>query len=256
MGHLTLFLSPHLDDAALSCPTCIQRRKAVIATVFTEPQHRQRRAEDRRAAKILGATPVHLGFDDAPFRSTDYRDFMGIVFGRATEYRGTRRRVASAIESLVASHQPATVFAPLAVGNHVDHRMVRDAALSVVAPSKLWFYEDRPYAFIPEQVAKALRTPLPPPDDTFWQRYFNTSYIRAYLGCADRDAIRHKWIRMRGFPAPHCPRLAMTVKPNANEAATAIKAIDAYRSQLADLFADRTEIDALYRHARERFYQV
>ena len=36
--------------------------------------------------------------------------------------------------------------APLAIGGHVDHRIVHRAARETIAPARLWFYEDFPYA--------------------------------------------------------------------------------------------------------------
>jgi LmbE family N-acetylglucosaminyl deacetylase len=91
----TLFLSPHLDDAVLSCGALIRylthRGPATVATVFTAADpgphtwaarrflrrcncgdaaslFRERRAEDVAVLRELGAERVHLGFPDALFR--------------------------------------------------------------------------------------------------------------------------------------------------------------------------------------------
>jgi len=90
-----IFLSPHLDDAILSCGALVQaevkRREITVATLFTEasqPPHthaakafmRQcsasdagslfaaRRAEDRRVLSDVGARCIHLGVADALYR--------------------------------------------------------------------------------------------------------------------------------------------------------------------------------------------
>lgn len=90
-----LFLSPHLDDVALSCSALVaelsRRGRVVVATFFTEagpppftlsahafarrsgaPDPRTlyaaRRAEDRAALSTLDVEPVHLGLVDALFR--------------------------------------------------------------------------------------------------------------------------------------------------------------------------------------------
>jgi LmbE family N-acetylglucosaminyl deacetylase len=90
-----LFLSPHLDDAILSCGALMQaqvaHRELTVATIFTEaspPPHthaaksfmRQceagdagalfdgRRDEDKRVLSDLGVSFVHLGAEDALFR--------------------------------------------------------------------------------------------------------------------------------------------------------------------------------------------
>lgn len=93
-----LFLSPHLDDAVLSCGALVQsalgRREIKVVTVFTEasnPPHthaaksfmRQcaavdadslfsaRRAEDRQVLANLGVKFVHLGAADALYRQRE-----------------------------------------------------------------------------------------------------------------------------------------------------------------------------------------
>lgn len=101
-----VFLSPHLDDVALSCAALVaelaQRAAVAVVTVFTEagPEpytqsaraflrqcdarsgaelYAERRAEDALALSALGAVPVHLGFADALFRrKTNSRTPRGI----------------------------------------------------------------------------------------------------------------------------------------------------------------------------------
>ena len=90
-----LFLSPHLDDAILSCGALVQaeakRREITVATLFTEASHpphthaakafmRQcasgdadslfaaRRAEDQRVLSGVGAQSIHFGLADALYR--------------------------------------------------------------------------------------------------------------------------------------------------------------------------------------------
>ncbi|MGF4043365.1 PIG-L deacetylase family protein [Paenarthrobacter nitroguajacolicus] len=90
-----LFLSPHLDDAVLSCGALIeaqaQGRQIIVATLFTEstpPPHTRaagsfmrqctvldagelfqaRQAEDRAVLQDMGVQSIHLGEVDALFR--------------------------------------------------------------------------------------------------------------------------------------------------------------------------------------------
>jgi LmbE family N-acetylglucosaminyl deacetylase len=95
-GLLLIVLSPHLDDAVLSCGELIiqaaERTEAIVATLFTEagpPPHtlsarrylrqvgapdaealyRQRRSEDRAALESAGiASVMHAGLIDAQYR--------------------------------------------------------------------------------------------------------------------------------------------------------------------------------------------
>jgi LmbE family N-acetylglucosaminyl deacetylase len=226
VARIVLVLSPHLDDAVLSCPVYLQRlvRDGVevrVVTVFTqgEPLHRTRRAEDRRALAELGGAATHLGFLDAPFRSPQYSGFCGIVFGRAREYPSTVRLVAERIARLTARWQPVSVIAPLAVGNHVDHRVVRDAALAGVPPGQLLFYEDRPYAFIRAQVRHALGLR----QTGGWTRYFAATYVRRYRGTASDVEISRNWKSVPPFPLRL--RKAFTWTASARELGRALAAI-------------------------------
>jgi len=237
-----LVLSPHLDDAALSCPTYLQRTPdAYVATVFTEgddAHYRRRRSEDRKALRELGARPIHLGFLDAPYRSPKYRDFCGIVFGRAREYRGTVRALAEAIEELDSRLHPRVILAPLAIGNHIDHRVVRDAALAVVSSDRLLFYEDRPYAFVPKS----------------WKHYFAARYVRRYRGTATDRRIMKAWESVPPFP--HSLRRASLLEARPAEIARTLLALSAYRTQLPDLFEDAAEMRRLYPSTSEKLYRL
>ena len=261
MGRVALVLSPHLDDAVLSCLGHIQRLrqegwKVVIATVFTESDasesalYRVRRSEDRRAARLLGATTVHLGFLDAPFRSSRYGNFCGIVFGRAREYPQTLAHVAEKIGQLTRRLRPEQILAPLAVGNHVDHRLVRDAALLALDRSQLLFYEDRPYAFVRGQVSHVIATPASP----LHAEYFAATYVRRHLGRTRQASVAAKWARVQPFPCN--VRQARFVRMDSAELQIGLDAIHAYRTQIDDLFSSDEELVSQYRSHRETLWEA
>jgi LmbE family N-acetylglucosaminyl deacetylase len=158
-----LVISPHLDDAALSCGQFLAGRPdAVVVTVFAgipkakttltsydrdsgfRSSHQameSRRAEDREALAVLGAMPVHLGF-------TDHQ------YGQPMD----RGQVAAAVAAQVVKHNPELVVAPLGLG-HPDHELVREATLDVLRedPVPLWLFEDTPTCVLhPELVPPAL----------------------------------------------------------------------------------------------------
>jgi len=150
MRKLALFISPHLDDAVFSCAGAIQRElavgnRAVIATLFSHGsrEHATRRSEDRAAAAMLGAEPVHLGLRDAPWRHRYYQGFREIVLGAAPG--DSAEPVVAALTRCIESQRPSVIYAPLAVGTHIDHRLAFEAARAVTAGTPTWFYEDRPY---------------------------------------------------------------------------------------------------------------
>jgi LmbE family N-acetylglucosaminyl deacetylase len=179
-----LYVSPHLDDVAFSCGGQIhgaagRGRRILIVTLhtadppgeglsaFAEALHREwslgpeamavRRQEDRKACAVLGAEPRHESELDAVYRrGGDGRSF----YDTPEALRG--RPVAADLEHLerlrriLAELPPAKrVYAPLAAGGHVDHRLTRRAAEAVFG-RRLEYYEDYPYVRSRVVLVKAL----------------------------------------------------------------------------------------------------
>ncbi len=174
---MILFVSPHLDDVALSCGGLVYRltsadQSVTIATVCTADrpadwplseaarhEHQQwqlgdqpyqgRRAEDARACRLLGATPAHLDLLDAIYRQDAHgaplytNDFIGGAV-HPYDWQAQLPQARTALAPLV---QAATqVYCPLAIGGHVDHVIVRRAVESLAGRSAIRYYEDFPYA--------------------------------------------------------------------------------------------------------------
>ncbi len=167
-----VYLSPHLDDAALSCGGQIVRQvragvEVWVITVFAgdppappSPFARQlhqswglgddapaaRRAEDRAALSRLGAAARLWNLADCIYR----RDLAGAPLYADTEalwgpIHPADEALVEALARRIAALPPTDLLcAPLGVGSHVDHRLVRRAAEA--AGRTLAFYEDYPYA--------------------------------------------------------------------------------------------------------------
>jgi LmbE family N-acetylglucosaminyl deacetylase len=167
-----LVLSPHLDDAVISCGGLIAAarsagRRVKVVTFFTRspgatvPLHLRvfaryevRRAEDERALRLLGAEAEHLDFMERIFRDPPLRG-VGSVFKalpNSSENLPNLPAMIEAIQGLKARNPDAVILAPLGVGKHIDHVEVFLAALQVLLDdlpaNRLWFYEDA-YALLP-----------------------------------------------------------------------------------------------------------
>jgi LmbE family N-acetylglucosaminyl deacetylase len=193
VSYHALYLSPHFDDAVLSCGGQIYEQTArgervLIVTVaagepqtevrsfFAEYQHfvwglsaeeavAARRAEDARAAAQLGADLLTWSLPDAIYRldpanGEPLYTSNEAIFGPVSPAEAPLTGVLAA---QMADLPPASrVFAPLALGNHVDHQLVRAAAEQAMAG--LFYYEDYPYV---QREPETLEAALQPPEQ--WQ---------------------------------------------------------------------------------------
>ena len=181
-----LYLSPHLDDVVFSCGGRIWQQgqaseSVVVVTVFAgapdptasfSPYARElherwghpveavkeRQREDRQALALLGAEAVHWDYRDCIYRRTPRGDYAyaseAALWGEMHPSEAAlAQRLTGRIRDLPLRPEGA-LYVPLAVGGHVDHRIVRRAA--EMCGRELIYYEDFPYAEDPEDVSAAL----------------------------------------------------------------------------------------------------
>ena len=123
------FISPHLDDVALSCCNKInqfkrQGFKVIVITVFTGhlegtpinifTDMDTRIAEDKKAMEILDVTYFHLGFLDSIYQK-----------------KNSIMEIRSAIEEILEKYNCESVYLPLAIGNHPDHLIVHQIGITL-----------------------------------------------------------------------------------------------------------------------------
>lgn len=179
--HTLVVLAPHPDDAVLAVGGLIAHHSRVgghtlIVTVFagspTGPAPpaarrlysghpklldiaRTRRAEDLAAARQVGAQVVQLSHIDALLRTTpngspQYSNLEQIFSGPTTNAESIAERLAQQLAANQLLPANAEVLAPLGIGGHIDHWIVRRAAeyarcLAGQPTSRLNLYEDQPY---------------------------------------------------------------------------------------------------------------
>jgi LmbE family N-acetylglucosaminyl deacetylase len=161
-----LFLAPHLDDVTLSCALRLirerQEEKAIlVATIFShslsilpgKDLYQNRHSEDQNASEILGiGKPIWLGFRDAPFRNWFYWSFQSIILGNHKSDAYVTDKILTRVMLLCQEYEPKTIFLPLAIGTHVDHRLVHQLWCKLPSQTNIIFYEDRPYVFLPQSL--------------------------------------------------------------------------------------------------------
>jgi LmbE family N-acetylglucosaminyl deacetylase len=169
-----IYLAPHLDDVALSCGGQVFDRtesgeRILIVTVMAgspvltaESEYiaslherwqlagdaaAERRAEDAAACAILRADYLHLEVPDCIYRlnpadGAPLYNSDAEIFG---EIHPAEHGLQAQIAQLFRALPPAgKIVAPLTVGHHVDHLLVRAAAEEAWTDG-LWYYEDYPY---------------------------------------------------------------------------------------------------------------
>lgn len=167
-----IYLSPHFDDAILSCggrvsQLCRQKVSVLIVTLAAgAPPDRlstlaktlhhdwdktaslsDRRQEDITACQQLGADWLHVPVPDALYRlnpQTQQPLYTSLeeLFLTPSSVDDVAKRWTEVLRSLPAAD---AIFSPLGIGNHVDHRLVRQAAMSTFDHQVLYYYEDFPY---------------------------------------------------------------------------------------------------------------
>ncbi|MFJ3583225.1 PIG-L deacetylase family protein [Streptomyces sp. NPDC090127] len=224
-GHPLIVLSPHLDDAVLSCGGLLLHARGrvpvTVVSFFTEAApppytlsgrqylrqtgasdaqelYAARRDEDRAVMAELGVAWSHVGLVDGLFRRRSGRaPHSGGLAGRLPEidhvyptYRLhlSRGRVSrhdaetlrTVTESIVALLPPdrGLVLAPLGVGGHADHVLVRTAAER--GGRRVAYYSDFPY------------NQRHQPDASFTARH-------AFVVCGWEDGLDAKQALIRGY---------------------------------------------------------
>jgi LmbE family N-acetylglucosaminyl deacetylase len=168
-----IYLSPHLDDAVLSCGGLIfdQTQAGIPVEIWTifagnpppgplsefakvnhklwglttgEETIAMRKAEDEAAAGIVGAELVHFDIPDCIYRCSPSGEHLyteTVITCPHPADMGLPRRIATTLKSELRKDD--VLVCPLTLGGHVDHVLARQAAESL--HKSLRYYADIPY---------------------------------------------------------------------------------------------------------------
>ena len=150
-------LSPHIDDAAYGLTLSISRFlnagiDVTIINCFTVTQwtirfvskeqeviSRLRKQEDADYNKLLGdkINIINLDITDAPLRK-------GYIF-QYKPLEPCEWEVVDEIKDYLKKHVDGLLLCPLAVGDHIDHVICREAVVHLYNKLQVLFFEDLPY---------------------------------------------------------------------------------------------------------------
>jgi LmbE family N-acetylglucosaminyl deacetylase len=257
-----IFVSPHLDDVALSCGASVAMGAArgespIVVTVMTAKPGPQsfgeaakglhvtcgfdeddgdglfevRREEDLAATEILGARSLWLPYLDAVYRGYET---MEEVFGASPPEPRLVAKVAHDVEVIWQRTgrrraSRAVVYLPLGLGNHVDHRLCASIGVRLRGcGATVLHYEDFPYVSTVDDAERKL-------DDR--------------IGALDFTHLRGRegsYLERRLHAIGLTPR-AVEITPFLEKR---IEAILAYRSQVRQVLGSETPRAYVERHAR------
>lgn len=185
-----LYLSPHFDDVAFSCAGSLCHDMAHglrtrVVTVFAGPPasdlplralHRsllrhedvthaalhalwqQRRTEDLEAMAVLGSAWLHLEYADAVFRPEIER-WSDIWEAGVPPDHLLRGQITARLLDLWQHCGRPRLVAPLAVGSHIDHRLLFAATQQLESHgAQAAYYEELPYTLRPDVLDRRLLT--------------------------------------------------------------------------------------------------
>jgi LmbE family N-acetylglucosaminyl deacetylase len=171
-----LVLSPHRDDAAFSLALSITRWRAsghrvTILNLFSRSLHApfsdvdtvhendrltyvsalRRREDESFARQIPGLAMVDVNLKDAPIRlRCDPASVWTLpVDPNDASIPKIRKAITNLAEGKAAF---GALVLPLGLAGHIDHRVVREAALPLYPQLPRAFYEELPYAARPEAI--------------------------------------------------------------------------------------------------------
>lgn len=180
-----VYLSPHLDDAALSCGGAIANAamagaRVLVVTICTgippaegpfsdlaRELHAQwslspeeavtaRLKEDALAMERLGADWYWVGMLDAIYRVPEAYHSRDTLFGTPRAGDPLLPAVRQLLDTLQERAPRAMFYVPLGVGSHVDHLITYVAGASGLG-APLSFFEDVPYVVGEGELDRRLR---------------------------------------------------------------------------------------------------
>jgi LmbE family N-acetylglucosaminyl deacetylase len=151
-------LSPHIDDAAfglaLTISKCANKLPVTIINCFTitkwtaipvenkeiDAVSQLRKNEDAAVYRMFDGNIniINLDLLDAPLRN-------GYIF-QNQPFQQNELELIDELTTLLQKHVDGLLLCPLAIGNHIDHAICRQAVLHLYQHISVLFFEDLPYA--------------------------------------------------------------------------------------------------------------
>jgi len=222
MNRCAVVLSPHLDDALLSCPGWILERSRngcipVVAVPFSERGHGNKEMHCAESAMAtLGALVRSGGFAHAAARGALFNSYSKQLCQPMD--LDTVGHVMAWFHALIDELTPSEVLAPLGVDQHVDHRISHQIAMDLIDKYpriSFSFFEERPAVYVQEAIWLRLAhlnmashefesLSMTVRCERFFQSYFGHPATRLQVRPGDPSPIVVHWLEVfaRGTQSP------------------------------------------------------
>ena len=162
----TIILSPHLDDAVISCFASVIQPGALVITIFGGvPEPGTSKIWDIVCGESDSVAMVKKRIDenkialDAVNTESKNLDFLD------AQYRKDKQDISQIVKKIISITNPNDSFlAPLSASklfNHADHRITRNVGLELLRQQrKVSFYPDSPYMRMPGVLNESYKNSL------------------------------------------------------------------------------------------------
>jgi LmbE family N-acetylglucosaminyl deacetylase len=246
-------VSPHLDDAILSCGILMQRRKAagddiLSLNIFNAGTNAEnRRKEDLNAEKKIGAQTFFLDELDAPDRNPLYKSDIKLFFGPLEDVPETGiAKIEKRVSEFFSAHKIDLAYFPLAAGTHIDHRIAHTVGRRIKnIPVK--FYEDRPYILWPGVLQGRMNqigsdAVLPPVTEQMMRETLHSyHYLKHFVpeGAYQKECLPLYFAALKQQSAKTLKSKAETLVATEAEVNNLYDSLALYESQMPLIYPDR-----------------
>jgi LmbE family N-acetylglucosaminyl deacetylase len=246
-------ISPHLDDAILSCGIMMQRAVAkgdalFVYNIFTKGHNSENRKNEEHAAMAYFGAKVFFADElDAPDRDARYQSDIALFWGDLKDVpESFISHLASRLRHFITEHEIERVYLPLGAGGHIDHRLCFEAAKELRdMTAEFYFYEDRPYILWPGVLQGRLNQlgiqhDLPPVTAQDMQESLGDySYLSYFVPAGEfQKTCLPYYFEALEKKNNHLAAETVTLEASKGEAEKLYQALAAYTSQIPFIYKD------------------
>lgn len=151
-----LFVIPHFSDIVVSCAglVSLNLESSLVVNVFTAKpglikkftkrsfSQEFERESEKRLRKMLGFQYLELGFPDSYVRGRNPETYFSTNL--TVKEEDILMKLQEKLNSIIIDNNITEIYSPLALRNHIDHYIVREAVKKIPGDFQIFYYDDNP----------------------------------------------------------------------------------------------------------------